>query len=487
MRPMALSCTVSQDDDPIKCKNFVREKAGLPAFVPKTKKGDGNAKTWAFISEHIYRTETGEPYLRVRKYRDENNKKQYPQAHWHDGQWVKGKPAGAKIPYRLPELIAAAPTTQTFFTEGEKNADALAKLGFIATTASEGAAAKWDDALTPYFKDRHVVILPDADVPGRAHAQKVAKAINNVAASVRVLDLYRDRLDGSDASDWIENDTAGSKLAQLAKAAPLWEPPSPKDDKTARGKGKGKPDEDDATIAELAALPKLAYEKQREEAAKQLSIRVSILDKLVAAARRDRDGDDDIADDQGKKQADVLIALARDATLFHTPARDCYADIVVEGHRETHKIRSKTFRSWLTHRFFKERDSAPSSEAMQAALNVIEAHALFEGEEMLVHVRVAGHDGRFYLDLADEQWRPVEIDPDGWQVILAPPVRFRRAPGMLPLLEPIRGGSIESLRPFLNVRTDADFALAVGWLLGSLRDTGPYPVLALAHVSLLRL
>jgi phage/plasmid primase-like uncharacterized protein len=171
----------------------------------------------------------------------------------------------------------------------------------VATTASEGAATKWDDALTPYFKDRHVVILPDADIPGRAHAQKVAKAINNVAASVRVLNLYPDRQDGSDASDWIENDTAGSKLAQLAKAAPLWGPPSPKDDKTARDKGKGKPDEDDATIAELAALPKLAYEKQREEAAKQLSIRVSILDKLVAAARRDRDGDDDDADDQGKK------------------------------------------------------------------------------------------------------------------------------------------------------------------------------------------
>src|SRR5262249_7243843 len=182
-------------DDPVKCKDFVREKAGLPAFVPKANKGNGNGKTWTFISEHIYRIETGEPYLRVRKYRDEKNKKQYPQAHWHDGQWVKGKPPGAKIPYWLPELIAAAPTTQIFFTEGEKDADALAALGFVATTASEGAAAEWDDALTRYFKDRHVVILPHADVPGRKHAQKVAKAINGVAASVRVLDLYPDRQD----------------------------------------------------------------------------------------------------------------------------------------------------------------------------------------------------------------------------------------------------------------------------------------------------
>ena len=73
----------------------------------------------------------------------------------------------------------------------------------MATTASEGAAAKWDPALTQFFKDRHVVILPDADRPGRAHAQKVAKAIHGVAASVRVVDLYPERHDGSDVSDWI--------------------------------------------------------------------------------------------------------------------------------------------------------------------------------------------------------------------------------------------------------------------------------------------
>jgi hypothetical protein len=35
------------------------------------------------------------------------------------------------------------------------------------------------------------------------------------------------------------------------------------------------------------------------------------------------------------------------------------------------------------------------------------------------------------------------------------------------------------LRPFLNVHTDEDFKLRVAWALGALRDTGPYPVLAL--------
>ncbi len=54
--------------------------------------------------------------------------------------------------------------------------------------------------------------------------QKVAKAINGVAASVRILDLYPERHDGSDVSNWLVDDTAGAKLAKLAKEAPLWEP-----------------------------------------------------------------------------------------------------------------------------------------------------------------------------------------------------------------------------------------------------------------------
>ena len=63
-------------DDPIQCKDYVREKLGLPAFAPeKAKNGDGDGKAWTFISEHIYRTETGDPYLRVQKYRDGNGKK----------------------------------------------------------------------------------------------------------------------------------------------------------------------------------------------------------------------------------------------------------------------------------------------------------------------------------------------------------------------------------------------------------------------------
>ncbi len=92
---------------------------------------------------------------------------------------------------------------------------------------------------------------------------------------------------------------------------------------------------------------------------------------------------------------------------------------------------SSAARRWrLARRFFEATGGAPNSEALQSALNVIEAKAHFDAPERVVHVRVGGLDGRLYLDLGDDTWRAVEIVATGWRVIDNPPVRFRRAGGM---------------------------------------------------------
>jgi hypothetical protein len=44
-----------------------------------------------------------------------------------------------RLPYRLPELLAAEPDQIIFVTEGEKDADNVHALGLTATTNSEGA------------------------------------------------------------------------------------------------------------------------------------------------------------------------------------------------------------------------------------------------------------------------------------------------------------------------------------------------------------
>src|SRR5262249_36939100 len=127
------------------------------------------------------------------------------------------------------------------------------------------------------------------------------------------------------------------------------------------------------------------------------------------------------------KQADILIRLARAATLFHTPDGDAVADIKIDGHRETHLVRSPGFRKWLRHRFFEVAQRGGSTDAMRGGADTVAAIAQFDGREMPVHIRVAGHEGAIYIDLGDTSWRAIEVTARGWMVIDEPPVRFVRS------------------------------------------------------------
>ncbi len=225
-----------------------------------------------------------------------------------------------------------------------------------------------------------------------------------------------------------------------------------------------------ARLSELKRQDQAAFERLRARLRKT-GCRVTELDDAIAKEIGESD--------RGPKQADILINLTADIDLFHDATDTGFADLEISGHRETWPLRSKGFKRWLARRYFEETGSAPNSEALYSALNVIEARAHFDAPQQEVFIRVAGHDGKLYLDLADDDWRAVEIDRGGWRLVERPPVRFRRSSGMQPLPAPEPGGSIDLLRPFLNVNKD-DFILVVAWALAVLRDRGPYPVIALS-------
>ena len=164
--------------------------------------------------------------------------------------------------------------------------------------------------------------------------------------------------------------------------------------------------------------------------------------------------------------------------LFHAADMTAYADLDINGHRETWPVKSKGFSRWLARAFYQETRGAAGSDAIQAALNVIEAKAHHDAVEREAYVRIARLGGKIYVDLCDKAWRAIEIDADGWRVVDAPPVRFRRASGALELPVPVSGGSIEDLLPFFNLLNKRDFILVVAWALAALLDTGPYPALA---------
>ena len=217
---------------------------------------------------------------------------------------------------------------------------------------------------------------------------------------------------------------------------------------------------------------------------RQKSIAASVeATKAKATPRKARGGGNGKSGDEKQKrtpQADKLIELSMDAKLFHDADGNCYADLDIDGHRETRRVKCKEFSGWLKRRYFESENAAPNNEAMATAIGMIEAHAHYKAPERKVFVRSGGMDGKIYIDLCDAAWRAVEIDVEGWRIVNEPPVRFRRSAGMQPLPIPVHGGTVGTLKDYLNVRSGDDFILAVSWLLAALRNTGPYPVLALA-------
>lgn len=193
---------------------------------------------------------------------------------------------------------------------------------------------------------------------------------------------------------------------------------------------------------------------------------------------------DEVAAEKGNEPtiADMLVQIAFDeAELCHNKDQSAYAAIQVDGHCETWPVRSKGFRLWLRRRLREEQDRSAYSEAVNTAIEEVEAKALFDDPEIEAHVRLAEYEGAIWLDLADERWRTVQVTSRGWQVVQdRPPVRFVRPRGMLTLPAPERGGRINDLRPFLNVRDEADFVLLVAWLVACLRPRGPFPILSVS-------
>src|SRR4051794_18039776 len=131
-------------DDPLVCKDYIRDRAGLPQWEPtkakprvdhiaRIRNRPAQSAPPSKPAAYVYQQADGSPYLRVNR----TATKGFWQEQWDGSAWVKGAPK-IKIPYRLPELVAAT-DAPVLIVVGEKDADNLLAAGFAATTNSGGA------------------------------------------------------------------------------------------------------------------------------------------------------------------------------------------------------------------------------------------------------------------------------------------------------------------------------------------------------------
>lgn len=203
------------NDDPIQCKDYVREKAGLPKWEPERRANRAGART---LAEYVYHDDKGQPSRKVVR----KEGKEFPQYRWTGSGWQAGVRGLPVYPYRLPDMLAAVHDA-VFICEGEKDVDRLAGLGFVATT-NPGGAGNWKANLNQWFAGKTCFVLEDNDEAGRKRCQTIARELHPVVDSVRIV-TFRDLPEGGDVSDWLDAEPSRSGgLVDFARRFPLWTP-----------------------------------------------------------------------------------------------------------------------------------------------------------------------------------------------------------------------------------------------------------------------
>lgn len=147
------------------------------------------APAWRVTGTYEFCDAAGTVLYRTRRHEHPEKPKRYT-AERPDGKggWVNGIVDVPRVLYRLPELLAADPTEPVYFVEGERKADKLAELGFVATAIAFGAKG-WRKEYARALAGRTVLILPDNDEPGHQFADKVSATLSAEGAAVAVIKL----------------------------------------------------------------------------------------------------------------------------------------------------------------------------------------------------------------------------------------------------------------------------------------------------------
>ncbi len=176
------------------------------------------------VATYDYRDETGSLLFQVCRFNPKDFRQRKPDPTAQDG-WTWNTKGVRRVPFRLPELLAAVAEQRPVFNcEGEKDVLAAVNAGFAAT-CNPGGAGKWQQEFTTYFRSADVFIIADKDEPGRKHAHRVAKSLHNVAGSVHVVELPD--VNGQKVKDAADFFAAGGEAAEfdaICHAVPEWTP-----------------------------------------------------------------------------------------------------------------------------------------------------------------------------------------------------------------------------------------------------------------------
>lgn len=365
---------------------------------------------------YTYHDETGAPVLVANRYDRRDGSKFFLPFDVARREW---KAPELRPLYNLHKIVVADPERTIVFVEGEKCADALAGLGFLATTSFGGCNALSKTGLSP-LANRRVVIWPDYDEPGEKYGNALKSALSKTMKNQPFLIK-------------INPDLVGKTAQNHAKAC------------ISKGWDAADAIEQGWTESDIKSLLKHA---------------------TVRAAKPNKTA-------QNQTSLDSI-------ELWHTPEKEAFASVIFGNHVEHWALDSADFRNFLSYHHYQAEGKMLSQAAFDDRRRTMAGEALFSGPEHPIFNRLGSVEDCLHLDLGGKDWASVCIDANGWKIVKRGAARFQRSRAMQALPAPVTGpADITLLRPFLNVESETDFRMLVAWLLGCFQPKGPYPILIL--------
>jgi hypothetical protein len=182
-------------------------------------------------------------------------------------------------------------------------------------------------------------------------------------------------------------------------------------------------------------------------------------------------------DSKKESQADILIRKSEEAEFFQNDLGEAYAAVAINGHKEVLKVKSKKFKMWLTKQYYEATKKAPTSDAMNQAIGVMEMKAAFEGEKQSLQLRVAENKGTFYYDLANDDWSVVKVGPRGCEILNDHPILFTRNKNTKTQVLPDFTGDLKLLHNHVRIKNEDAQILYLVYLVTCFIPNIPHVVL----------
>jgi hypothetical protein len=174
-----------------------------------TFKFPANYNNKSFVHAWAYRNATGEIIGYVARYQNDDDKKDIVPFFKREGDSfaIGGVPTENRTLFGLELLSMYGKTTPVFIHEGEKAAQAMQNLNFIAITSLGGSNAAKNTDWSPLNGFSEVILIPDNDEAGEYYLSDVAQCLANLEQppilKILCFPSLQD-IQGADFVDWVK-------------------------------------------------------------------------------------------------------------------------------------------------------------------------------------------------------------------------------------------------------------------------------------------